>query len=82
MECVDEEVRKIYFLVIVCYYGKMRFVKEMIKVKIDVNLIYKKEDIFLIVVCRGGYINVVKEFIEVGVEVNLVKYDCFWLCLD
>lgn len=76
MECVDEEVRKIHPLVIACYYGKMRLVKEMIKAKTDVNLIYKKEDTPLIAACRGGHINVVKELIEAGAEVNLAKYDC------
>lgn len=78
MKYVDEEVREIHPLVIACYYGKMRLVKEMIKAKTDVNLLYKQEDTPLIAACRGGHINVVKELIEAGAKVNLAKYDCCW----
>lgn len=78
MKYVDEEVREIHPLVIACNYGKMRLVKEMIKAKTDVNLIYKQEDTPLIAACRSGHINVVKELIEAGAEVNRAKYNCYW----
>lgn len=78
MKYVDEEVREINPLMIACYYGKIRLLKEVIKAKTDVNLIYKQEDTPLIAACRGGHINVVKELIEAGAEVNLAKYDCYW----
>lgn len=78
MEHVDEKVRKFQPLVIACYYGKMRLVKELIKANTDVNLINNEDDTPLIAACKGGHINVVKELVEAGANVNQAKYDCYW----
>lgn len=70
-EVYDDVRNNLYeLLVIVFYNGNVSIVKELIKVKVNVNVLYKGEVMFLIVVCYGGYIDVVMMLILVGVDVN------------
>lgn len=70
-EVYDDVRNNLYeLLVIVFYNGYVSIVKELIKVKVNVNVLYKGEVMFLIVVCYGGYIDVVMMLILVGVDVN------------
>lgn len=67
---VDYIEKDFLLLIVVCCYGYLDIVEELIKVRVDVNFKYGKY-ILLIVICLNGYLDIVVLLIEVGVDVNL-----------
>lgn len=59
-------------MIIVCELGYLNIVKELLKVGVNVNIIFYI--LFLIIVCEDGYLSIVVELLKVGVDVN-VCYD-------
>lgn len=56
-------------LIIVCKRGYLSVVKELIKVRVNINVCYRYK-ILLISVCEINSVCLVKELIKVGVNVN------------
>lgn len=58
----------IKLLVVVCIFGYLDIVKELVKVGVDVSL-RDVLDLLFIVVCKKGYLNIVEWLCKVGVDV-------------
>lgn len=75
----------IKLLVVVCIFGYLDIVKELVKVGVDVNL-RGGFDLLFVVVCKEGYLNVVEWLCKVGVEwcnilskgINIICVCIFW----
>lgn len=56
-------------MIIVCEFGYLNIVKELLKVGVNVNINFYM--LFLIIVCEYDYLSIVVELLKVGVDVNV-----------